>query len=224
MDLGLAWAPHERLVIGAILPMQLRQLQGVNLSREQGLGLGEAEVTARAFLYRDRSFSPNHLVHVLGGLKIPTATYQRNAQGIPFSQDAQLGTGSWDAIAGLGYTGFLSADWSAFVSSTVFWTTQGNSGHRAGRQLRSTAAVQWQPGLAWALRLGADARLEGRARDNGELTDADAGFVGYLAPDLLWSPQETWTLQLGVRAPVYQSMRGNAREGLIALVAWVVDL
>jgi hypothetical protein len=75
------------------------------------------EVGAKVFVFRDRDFSPDHLVGVFVGARLPTSPTVHDASGVPLSLDAQLGTGSVDPILGLSYSTFR-ADWSFLASTT----------------------------------------------------------------------------------------------------------
>jgi len=62
MDLSVAYAPVPWLFLSVMAPLQARTVQDVSLASEGGWGLGDMEVGARFFLFRDREFSANHLV------------------------------------------------------------------------------------------------------------------------------------------------------------------
>jgi hypothetical protein len=223
VDISAAYAPMSWLMLSATLPLQARAVRDVSLTREQAWGPGDLEVSAKLFVFRDRAFSPDHLLAVLVGTELPTSPTLRDAEGRPLSIDAQLGTGSMDPFAGLAYTAFRGA-WSFVVSATGALPTQGRLGFRSGASLRSTLAAQYQPSTAWALRLAADTRLESASSISGVREEAGSGFIGFLSPELLFSPTSDLVLQLGVRAPVLNLMSGRVRQTPILQAAVAFDL
>ncbi|HEX8435997.1 transporter [Archangium sp.] len=223
LDLSVAYAPLPWLFLSATLPLQARTVQDVSLARETAWGLGDMEVGAKAFVFRDRDFSPNHLLGVLVGTRLPTSPTQRDAEGRPLSLDAQLGTASVDPFLGLAYTAFR-ADWSFLASATGYLPTRGREGFRAGAALRTTLAAQYQPGPRWALRLALDSRLEGSSDTLGVPDPVGSGFIAYLSPDVLFSPATDVVVELGVRVPVLNLLRGNVRQTPILQAAVAYDL
>lgn len=223
MDLAVAYAPLPWLFLSATLPLQAREVRDVSLTRERGWGIGELELTAKAFLFRDKAFSANHLFSVLGGVKLPTAPVLRGPDGELMNLDAQLGSGSVDPLAGLAYQHFRGS-WSFLVSATGFLPTRGLQGFRAGASIRSTLAAQYQPSAKWALRLGFDGRLETPADVDGEREENGGGFIGYASPDVLFSPGMDVVVAAGVRVPVINQLRGRVSPTPIAMLSVAYDL
>jgi hypothetical protein len=223
MDVAASYAPLRWLFLSATLPLQARGVQDVSLAKERSWGPGDLEISAKAYVFRDREFSPDHLVSLLVGVELPTSPTVKDAQGRPLSLDAQLGTGSWDPLLGLAYTMFRG-DWSFIASATGFLSTRGRMGFRAGAALRSTVAAQYQPHPRWALRLAADTRLEGASDTHGVRDPEGSGFIGFLSPDVLYSPATDVVVQLGVRAPVLNLLNEHVRPTPIVQAAVAYDL
>jgi hypothetical protein len=57
-ELGVAWAATDRWVLSAMLPLTQQRVSYPNLAEERRFGLGDAELRARAVLYRDRQLTP----------------------------------------------------------------------------------------------------------------------------------------------------------------------
>lgn len=223
MDVAASYAPLRWLFLSATLPLQARAVRDVSLARERSWGPGDLELSAKAYVFRDREFSPDHLVSVLVGIELPTSPTVHDAEGRPLSLDAQLGTGSWDPLAGLAYTMFRG-EWSFIASATGSLPTRGRMGFRAGASLRNTLGAQYQPHPRWALRLAVDTRLEG-ASDTLGVRDPDGrGFIGFLTPEVLYSPTTDVIVQAGVRAPVLNLLSGPVRQTPILQAAMVYDL
>jgi hypothetical protein len=223
LDVTASYAPVRWLFLSATLPLQARGVRDVSLATERSWGPGDLELSAKAFVFRDRDFSPDHLLAVLVGAELPTSPTVDDAQGRPLSIDAQLGTGSWDPFAGLAYTVFRG-DWSFIASATGYLPTRGRMGFRAGASLRNTLAAQYQPSPRWALRLAADTRLEAASETHGVPDPDGRGFIGYLSPDVLYSPTTDVVVQLGVRAPVLNLLSGQVRNTPILQAAVAYDL
>ncbi|QRO02090.1 transporter [Archangium violaceum] len=222
MDVSVAYAPAPWLFLSATLPLQARTVQDVSLARETAWGLGDMEVGAKVFVFRDRDFSPDNLFGILVGTRLPTSPTQRDATGRPLSLDAQLGTGSVDPFLGLAWSGFR-ADWSFLASATGYLPTRGREGFRAGAALRTTLATQFQPSPRWALRLAVDGRLEGPSDTFGVKDPVGSGFIAFLSPDLLLSPTTDVVVQLGVRVPVLNRLR-NVHQTPILQASIAYDL
>lgn len=222
MDVSVAYAPVPWLFLSALLPLQARSVRDVSLARETAWGVGDVELSAKAFVYRDRDFSPRHLFSVLAGVKLPTAPTQY-AGRVPLSLDAQLGSGSVDPLLGVAYAHFRS-EWSFLASATGYLPTRGREDFRAGASLRTTVAAQYQTSPRWALRLAADGRLASASDTRGVLDPVERGFVGFLSPDVLLSPVTDVVVQLGVRVPVVHLVHGPMRETPIVQAAVAYDL
>jgi hypothetical protein len=223
MEVAASYAPLRWLFLSATLPLQARAVQDVSLARERSWGPGDLEVRAKAYLFRDREFSPDHLVSVLVGIELPTSPTVHDAQGRPLSLDAQLGTGSWDPLAGLAYSMFRG-EWSFIASATGSLSTRGRMGFRGGASLRNTLAAQYQPHSRWALRLAVDTRLEGASDTLGVREPVGRGFIGFVSPEVLYSPATDVIIQAGVRAPVLTLLSGQVRQTPILQAAVVYDL
>ncbi len=223
LDLNLAWAPHERLFLTGTLPTMRRTVEYVNLARRTSVGLGDAELRGRWFLWQDRSFGAKHLVAVTAGVKLPTGQVQRGKDGEPLPVELQPGTGSVDPLGGVSYAHF-AWPWSVYTSVQLFGSTAGVGGMRASRSLRTTAAAQWQASTEVALRLGLDGRLDGKAIEDGAPERDSGGFIGYVSPEVLLSPAQDWVVVLSARLPVIQALSGFHREGPIWSVGLARDL
>ncbi|MBU8897927.1 transporter [Corallococcus sp. H22C18031201] len=223
MDVAVAYAPRSWLVLAANLPLQLRETRDVSLTRERGWGVGEVDVSAKAFVWKDKEFSPDQLVSVVAGVKLPTAPVLHARDGSVLGLDAQPGSGSVDPMAGLSWQGFRGT-WSFAASALGFLPTRGREGFRAGASLRTALAAQYQPGTRWAVRLGVDSRLEAANDTHGVREENGGGFIAYASPDLLFSPTMDVTLQAGVRVPFLNQLRGRVAPTPIAQVSLAYDL
>nr|WP_163991825.1 transporter [Pyxidicoccus caerfyrddinensis] len=223
MDVSAAYAPLPWLFLAATLPLQAREVRDVSLARERGWGVGDVEVSAKAFVYQDKDFSPDHLFSVLAGVKLPTAPVLHTEDGTELDLDTQLGSGSVDPLFGVAYQHFRGA-WSFVASATGFLPTRGIQGFRAGASVRTTLAAQYQPAPRWAVRLGLDGRVEKAADINGEKEEDGGGVIGYASPDVLFSPVTDIVLSAGVRVPFFNRLNGRVAPTPIAMMSVAYDL
>ncbi len=223
MDVAASYAPAPWLFLSATLPLHARRTRDVSLTRETSWGPGDLELSAKLYLFRDRDFSPDHLLAVLVGVELPTSPTVKGTEGRALSLDAQLGTGSVDPLAGLAYTMFRG-EWSFIASATGYLSTRGREGFRAGAALRTTLAAQYQPNPRWAVRLAADTRLEASSDLDGVTDPNGRGFIGFLSPDVLYSPTTDVVVQVGVRVPVINLLSGRVQQTPILQAAVAYDL
>jgi hypothetical protein len=214
-DAQLIWAPKTWLILMADVPALLRTVSYVNLAQREQSGLGEIELRAKWFVYQNDPFVPSHLLALTGGVKLPTAQFDRDANGQPLPIELQAGTGSVDPMAGLAYS-YFSGDWSIYASATGTLTTWGRERYRAPRSLRTTTAVQYQITRNFAGRLGIDTRTDSTAREEGSVAADTGGFIGFATAEALFAPgfPSDWLLYAGVRVPVVNALTGHHDEGV----------
>ncbi|WP_199732789.1 MULTISPECIES: transporter [Corallococcus] len=206
MDVAVAYAPRPWLVLAVNLPLQAREVRDVSLARERGWGLGDIDVSAKAFVWKDKDFSPDHLLSVVGGVKLPTGPRLMARDGTALGLDAQPGSGSVDPMAGLAWQGFRGS-WSFMASVLGFLPTRGREDFRLGASVRTSVGAQYQPSTRWAVRLGLDSRAERAADTAGVSEENGGGFIAYVSPDVLFSPGMDVVVQAGVRVPVVNQLR-----------------
>ncbi len=154
-------------MLSAALPIIHQHLAYPNLASERRVAVGDLDVRARVFLYRDRALSPRHLLASIVGLELPTAPLLAPSIGRA-TMDFQAGSGSFDPIVGIAYSGFFG-DWSTQLVSVLTMRTRGHLETRDGPSWSSSATLQWQPmttlGLqaSFATRLDAQATVAGAA-------------------------------------------------------------
>lgn len=223
--LGLTWSPIKRLTFVTTIPWVTSWLTSTGSGRQYISGLGDADLSARVLAYRERGFAPHHLLWASAGVKFPTGYRVRAADGVPYSDDDQPGSGSWDPFIGATYAWSSQNLLSAYVSTSYRYTTTGPRGYRRGSSFGASGALQVQPWSWGALAIGADAvwtAADTLANDNA--SPNTGGTVVYLAPALLISPKPDWLIRLVVDAPVIMALYGTQSVGpQVALsVAWDV--
>jgi hypothetical protein len=179
---------------------------------------------ARALVWRDRSFSPSHMLGLLAGLKMPTGPLIRDDQGYPYPDDDQPGSGSWDPFAGASYAWFGQPA-SVFASASYRYTTAGYHGYRRGMSVGGTVGVQLQPWSWGAASLSADLRWA--AADllgNGETAPDTGGVMLSLTPSLMVAPLPDWLIRLSVQIHAGEWLYGHQDEATTVILSTVVDI
>jgi hypothetical protein len=223
MDLAATWSATPWLVLGVDLPLQTRALDGLT-SFSNGKGLGDLQVSARAVVFRDRSFAPEHLVNVVAGLQMPSAMVVRDANGNAVkSSDAQLGTGAWDPLVGAGYAWFGGA-WSANVDLRFRLSTTGFFGLREGNATLGALGLQYQPWTRLGFRMGVESKYEGAAKAPPVADDQGdpASFVTFVSPALVAAVTPDFLLNLSFHVPVVDT--GDHHVGPVLQLGATWDL
>ena len=213
LSLSAAYAPWRWLMLSVSVPFVRRELSDVTLATDTLWGPGDAEVRARAFVFRDRAFAPTHLLAINTGMRLPTAPLDRDATGAYREPELQAGSGSFDPLLGLSYAWFAHP-WSAYVSEIVYIPSRGRADFRVGTSWRGTHTLQYQFGTAFALRGGLDFRLEQRARSGSTIEPDSGGFVLFLSPSMVWTPATDLVLSASVHLPVLNALYGLHDEGV----------
>lgn len=221
-DLTAAWSATERLVLSFNLPLSHRHFAYADLSRENIVTLGDAELRARVILFRDRRFSPRHLLSMIAGLEMPTAPrIDRYGERLPL--EVQPGTGSWDPTLGLGYDLFRNP-YSLHIIATLKISTPGFEGSLAGPSGRLLATFQWQAHQRFGLRAGVDTRLDGITRESyGEVANS-GGFIAFTALGFVASMTSKALLHAFVYIPTLNFLRGEHDEGVAASLGFTYDI
>jgi hypothetical protein len=221
-DAALAWAPLDTLFVVASVPFVYREARDPSLAESDAWGLGDVELRAKWFAYRDRPFAPRLLLALVGGVKLPTAPWQSDAAGNRAPLEAQPGTGSLDLLLGPALALF-QGDVSAYLSGHWYQPVTTRAPLEPGRSLRGSLALQHQTWSWLALRAAGDGRWDERAHEDGVRDPNSGGWVLYAGGDLLWSPLEDVSVSLGFRAPVAEDLHGTHDEGPRTALALVRD-
>lgn len=223
-ELSVAYAPLSWLMLSLTAPLVRRVIDFPNLARDTTLALGDLELRARAFVWRDRSFDPNHLVAVVAGVELPTARSWATADDAARPVELQIGSGSFDPIAGLTYS-YFGSQVSFHAVSTVLVPTRGFEGTRQGLSWRTSLAAQYQPFTYFGVRVGADARLDRPAVEPGGSPDPNSGgLVGFATFGAVSSVLEDLVVQASLSIPVVQHLEGEQGESLAFMAGVTYDL
>jgi hypothetical protein len=223
LELAGAYSPTRWLTVSLTAPLLQRDILFANLARDVSWNFGDMELIGRAVVFRDRTFSPRHLLSVQVGLELPTARVQRDALGQVLPLELQAGSGSWDPSVGLTYARFADP-WSAYVSSVISLPTPGFDRSRGGASWRTVVNLQLQPSSVFGIRAGAMLRVDATSREGGQREADSGGAIGYATMGMIASPATDLTIQAGLAIPVLNALSGQHREGLAVNVGVSLDL
>jgi hypothetical protein len=221
-DASIAWAPTTRLFLVALVPSVYREALDPSLARSEAWGVGDIELRAKWFVYRDRSFAPRWLVSTLGGVKLPTAPWQSDSAGGLLPLEVQAGTGSLDLLLGTSVATF-QGETSAYASVQWSMPLTTRPPLEPGSSLRGSLMLQHQILQALAVRAAADGRWDQPSLEAGERDPNSGGWIVFLGGDVLVSPAADLSLSFGVRVPALDDLAGAHAEGARASVAAMVD-
>jgi hypothetical protein len=221
-DVALAWAPLDTLFLVADVPFVYRETRDPSLAQTDAWGLGDIELRAKWFAYRDRAFAPRVLLALTGGVKLPTAPWQADEDAVRVPLEAQPGTGSLDLLLGPALALF-QGKFSAYLGAQWFQPISTRDPFEPGSSVRGSLALQHQTWRLLALRAGADLRWDRPAHEDGQRDPNSGGWVLYAGGDLLWSPLLDTSVSLGLRAPVAQVLDGAHDEGPRVALALLRD-
>jgi hypothetical protein len=223
-SLALSWAPSERVTLALLLPWITSFLQQANRPTETLSGLSDLELSTRVIVFRDRRFAPRHLVWLIGGLKTPTGYRLENADGYPYSDDDQPGTGSWDPFAGLGY-GYFGEDVALFTTASYRQTTPNGRGYRRGAIFGADATLQANAFRKVALALTlATTWEEPDTLANGARMSDSGGTTLWAAPSLLVAPTFNLLVRLTGSVPFVAWLEGAQQRGPQITLSFAWDI
>lgn len=228
--LNLMYAPTDHLTLMAMLPgmamnmshhsstghLHTLQATDTQLTNMHSGGLGDISLHALLGNWRFE----NHHLHFNLGLSLPTGAIDLSqggdAQPLPYAM--RLGSGTWDLLPGLTYTGHLGPWCWGLQPAATLRIGQTNLSYRLGHRFQSSGWLSYRfnewlstslrlQGQLWGNAEGSDKRL-----DPAMLPGADPSRLGGSRLDLLLGlnlvPWPGQRLGLEAGLPVYQQLSG----------------
>lgn len=222
--LAAAWSPAMWLTLGAALPVPSGELRAPSGTLRRFGGLGDLELYARPLVFRERRFSPRHLLSLLAGIKFPTGPRVADSSGYPAPDDLQPGSGSFDPVFGASY-GYFGDAVAVFTSLSYRYTTVGRNGYRRGSVLAATALVQRGVHRLVALGLGLDMNYTwpDAVADDRPLPTT-GGTILSATPQLLVALHRDILLRAALQIPMGQWWNESKTEFPAGVLSLVVDL
>jgi hypothetical protein len=227
----LVYGVDADLMLMGVLPFLYKRIAvttgGGRVTRHT-TGFGDLSAIARyTILARD---APGRTFRVapFGGVKIPTGA-QNEADALGrFPQPFQLGSGSWDPLAGAIAT-WQTLRWELDLSGTYQLRTEANA-FRAGDEARGDASLQYRlvpwrslgPGVPSYVFGVVESSVVWNGRDHvsGAIDPDSGGFSWYLAPGLQWISLRT-VVEAAIQIPVVLSTNGRAlKNDFVAVLSF----
>lgn len=229
MDMHMVGAMYgltDTITLMAMVPyiekkMETLHRNGTRASNKSS-GVGDIKATVLKELWS----GGKHTVHGQAGLTLPTGSIdQSTTNGTPMAYGMQLGSGTWDILGSLTYTGHTDdLSWGA-QGSTMVRTGLNDNGYRLGNTYSATAwlARPITDNISLSGRLigthtnqirGRHSRLNAAMMPGADATNSggntvDAGFgINFLTPNT----PKGHRLALEATVPVYRNLQGTQLE------------
>jgi hypothetical protein len=224
LALSLAWSPNPELTLGIDIPYVSKQMDDISLAQAEATGLGDAAISAKWFIYQDRTFASRHMAGLLLGLQLPTSEEQTDQAGEALDIDVQPGPGSWIPSIGAWY-GHYAYPWSLYGSVQFRHALdEGHQQFRPGDAWLLTVNSQYQMRLSFAVNLGLDARWSAHDEYDLEEDSDSGGFIGFLSPGFAYRPGGEWIIHGRIQLPLFDHLNGNHQEHTTYLIGVTYDL
>ncbi len=215
------WGATPKLALFTVVPFLDKELtlDSPRGRRSRGdAGLGDVTVFARYTAFQKDTTGGTLRVAPFAGTELPTGDHDARDDLGRLPQPLQLGSGSWDPLAGLVVTR-QTLSWQADASVSYQANTEAND-FEFGDEARLDLSVQrrvWPrelgPGVPAFLYLVLDSNLIRQQRDelgNREVADS-GGTTWFLAPGIQYVSRR-FVVEGAVQLPVAQDLHGNALE------------
>ena len=209
------YSPTAPLVFQVEVPYFVfkNHLNAAGLRDDSATGLGDVTLGARYELLRV-GLEARHVVALTGTLEIPTGPNARHLPGEEPDEHIQLGTGSWDGLAGISYL-YGMQPYTLYANATTRLNTPNGRGFRYGHAVFGTLGARRS--FLESQRLVASLEAQGRLARKDHFadgsTDPDSGgFVGYAAGSIGYALTSDLLLRAVAQVPVIKDLNGIQNE------------
>ncbi len=181
-------------------------------------GLGDARLFARYTLYQRDAPGRTLRIAPFLGTELPTGRDGRSDALGPLPRPLQVGSGSWDAFAGV-VASYQTLRYEVDAEASVKLNSEAD-GFEFGNEARLAASLQYRvwprrlaagtPGFLYTVVEGSLTHRE-RNRANGTKDPDSGGTSLFLAPGIQYVTRR-WIIEALVQLPVHQNLGGNALE------------
>ena len=204
-------------------------------SKMDSSGIGDTMLMTKYLLYADDKLIPRSQASVLLGLNIPTGSIdETNSTGTLLPYGMQLGSGTWDPVVGLLYSGSSSPWWWGINGIYTARIQDNDRDYRLGDEFRVDAYGMHQ------LSDSVLAEFQINGQYNGKIEDTAAGtmFMSTLQnPDnyggkkmgatvgLQWQPAPYQIINLQYSKNLYSDLNGpQLEEDHSIMLTWYYEL
>lgn len=180
-------------------------------------GIGDLSLVARYTAFQHHSLTRTTLVALTAGVKAPTgATTGRTADGEYLDAHTQLGTGSWDLLAGIAVNHAFGR-WTLSGNLLASFNGEGEAGnaeHEFGDSLNYDASARFRvsPALVGGgstslfASLGVAGELRGHEHEDGVRVEDSGGHTIYIVPALQVNVGPRWVFEFSYRGAVHHDL------------------
>jgi hypothetical protein len=221
------YAPVDRLVLQVELPVFLfkNHLDAAGFQDDSAHGLGDVAVGARYELLR-LGLEARHVVALTGALKLPTGANDRIVRGATEPDEhTQLGTGSYDGLAGVTYL-YGMRPWTLYTNLTGRLNGTNRRDFRYGNALFATVGARRSFLDAGRLLLGLEAQLRAAGKDHrgdGTYDEDSGGRVVYATGNAAYAVTNDLLMRFVLQVPVARDLNGVQSEHPVAYLAFSYD-
>jgi hypothetical protein len=220
------YAVLDRLVFQLELPFYAwkTHLDASGVQDDNAHGLGDVAVAARYELLRE-GFEARPDLALTGTLKGPPGANGRHLPGQVPDEHIQIGTGSWDQLAGLSYLYGLRP-WTLFANATVRINGTNARGFRYGNALFGTLGARRAFGDAGRVIASLEAQVRSAGKDlrsDGTRDGDSGGQVYYAAGSIAYALTGDLLLRALLQVPTLTALHGVQSEHPVAYVQLTYD-
>ena len=191
-------------------------------------GLGDVSLIGRYNLLADHAFGDTRIIAATLGVKFANGTTSAMNGDEPADPDLQLGTGTTDFIAGIGYVqGFDRWSIGANVLAGIRGFGPGANGHVYGNNLNYDVTTRYRvfqneagdPTIFGAF--GVRGEWRGYELQDGERIGDSGGNVTYIAPGVQVYFSPTISFDATVWVPVIHALNGDQLAETVKVLAGI---
>jgi len=221
------YSPVAPLVFQLEVPWFIfkNHLNAQGLRDDSATGLGDLAVSARYELLR-MGLEARHVVALTGTLKLPTGPNARLLPGATEPDEhTQLGTGTWDGIAGLSYLWGLQP-WTLYANVSGRLNSANSRGFRYGNALFGTLGARRSFLESGRLIASLEAQVRNAGMDHrgdGTLDPDSGGVVGYGTGSVGYAVTNDLLFRVIAQVPVVTALNGVQSEHPVLYAALSYD-
>ncbi|HEY4301949.1 MAG TPA: transporter [Candidatus Didemnitutus sp.] len=183
-----------------------------DISTSDASGFGDLRVTTRY-----QTFSSNQSFGFQVGLKLPTGRFDQNFASGPqagelLDRGLQLGTGTWDLLAGVSWFAKPEPSLGCFFQAMLDAPLAERDGFLPSTSLTCSTGVRWLNSSAFIPQLQINLKAEGREHGIEADTDNSGSTTAYVSPGVTANLGTRTSAFAFLQLPVYQRVNGLQLE------------
>jgi len=221
LTFNLAYAPNSRWMFGVSLPYVERELENFNLADQSVSAFGDVSFSVKTF-WQAQEIPQRHMYGMLGGIKIGSASEEKDDRDIALDFDVQAGQGAEVINLGFWYANF-NYPYLIYSSASYHVANEGFQKFEAGDALTYNSTLQYAASQKLAWQLG----VEGRSSETDyfdSVKDLDSGGnLLYLTLGFVYTLKNDLLLNAVIKHPAIDDLDGDHEETAIFSVGITYD-